>query len=61
MARKADTSAAQAGEQPAAGCVFMWRKDEASGAIQRAEVESVHGSVEVMAAQGWSLEPITQG
>ena len=57
MARK-PASAATGEDQPSPGCVFMWRKDIDTGDVQRAEVDALHGSVEVMAAQGWSLEPI---
>lgn len=45
-------------EQPPAGCVFMWRKHPETGATQRAEVENVTGSVEILAAIGWTLDPM---
>lgn len=57
MAKK--EAPAPSGDQPPEGCVFMWRKDE-NGSVQRADVESLHGSVDIMAAQGWSVEPIKE-
>lgn len=57
MARK--EAPAPSGDQPPEGCVFMWRKDT-DGSVRRAEVESLCGSVDVMADQGWSVEPIKE-
>lgn len=54
--RKAVNAAVSEADSPQDGCVFMWRTDE-TGAVQRAEVEALCGSVEVMAALGWTTEP----
>ena len=43
-------------DTPAEGCVFMYRKNEETGAVDRAEVNVESGSVEIMAGWGWSTD-----
>lgn len=45
-------------EQPAEGCIFMYRLHPETGEPQRAEVNVESGSVEIMESWGWSKEPV---